>query len=292
MSANPLSEPLQQTQAITSIDAAWGLATGATARLNHVDTGKGEPAIVFIHGFSCSLSDWDVQVRTLSKSVRCIAVDLPGHGKSPRSGEPTIEAMATSVVNTLKAADVHQAVLVGSSMGCRVQSEVYRQAPELVSGQVYVDGSIFLGDSTAIVTQMEERIARFGFDQMLDGLYKDFFVESSSLAVREYVYARRSSVDPAFHSRLFTDILVWDAMHSVEALRSLKVPVLAIQSTTVDANLKRVPIAPGVETPWMKAIRENVPGARIVLIEGVGHFTMLEAPERVNELISGFSNGR
>ena len=231
-------------------------------------------------------------MRTLSKSVRCIAVDLPGHGKSPRSGEPTIKAMASEVVKTLRAADVRQAALVGSSMGCRVQSEVYRQAPGLVSGQVYVDGSIFQGDSTAIVTQMEERIARFGFDQMLDGLYKDFFVESSPPAVREYIYARRSSIDPAFHSRLFTDILVWDATHSVEALRSLKVPVLAIQSTTVDANLKRVPITPGVETPWMKAIRENVPGARIVLIEGVGHFTMLEAPERVNELISGFSNAQ
>jgi pimeloyl-ACP methyl ester carboxylesterase len=79
---------------------------------------------------------------------------------------------------------------------------------------------------------------------------------------------------------------------SVEALRRLKVPVLAIQSTTVDADLKRVPITPGVETPWMKAIRENVPGARIVPIEGVGHFTMLEAPERVNELLSRFLNAQ
>jgi pimeloyl-ACP methyl ester carboxylesterase len=266
-------------------------ATGIEAVLNHVDTGKSERAVVFIHGFSCSLSDWDAQVRTLSKSVRCIAVDLPGHGKSPKSGEPTIEAMASGVVKTLKAADVRQAVLVGSSMGCRVQSEVYRQAPELVSGQVYVDGSIFQGDSTT-VTQMEERIARFGFDQVLDRMYREFFVESSPPAVREFIYARRSSIDPAFHSRLFTDILVWDTTESVEALRSLKVPLLAIQSTTVDANLKRIPITPGVETPWMKAIRENVPGARIVLIEGVGHFTMLEAPERVNELLSGFLNAQ
>jgi pimeloyl-ACP methyl ester carboxylesterase len=289
MSANPLSEQLERTQAPTSGAAASGMDTGATAVLNHVDTGKGERAIVFIHGFSCSLSDWGAQVHTLSKAVRCIAVDLPGHGKSPQSEQPTIEAMASGVVKTLKAADVRQAVLVGSSMGCRVQSEVYRQAPELVSGQVYMDGSIFQGDSTT-VAQMEERIARYGFDQVLDKMYSEFFVESSPAAVREFIYARRSSIDLGFHSRLFADILVWDTTHSVQALRSLKVPVLAIQSTTVDANLKRVPITPGVETPWMKALGENVPGARIALIERVGHFAMLEAPERVNELLSDFLN--
>jgi len=26
--------------------------------LNLVDTGRGDPTIVFIHGFTCSLSDW------------------------------------------------------------------------------------------------------------------------------------------------------------------------------------------------------------------------------------------
>ncbi len=275
-----------QTLAAPSLLSAQHWALSATNPLNRVDAGKGAPTLVFIHGFSGDLSDWDPQVRAFSSMHRCIAVDLPGHGKTPRSAPPTIEAVAGAVIGALKTDGVGKAVLIGHSMGCRVQSEIYRQAPELVSGQVYVDGSIIQGDPAAIAKGLQNRIASEGFMKMVDGVFEGLFVDSSPKAVRDHVYARRDRIDPDWHSRLFVDTLVWDASRSVEVLRNTKVPVLAIQSTALDSNLKRVAITPGMETPWMKVVRENVKGAQIALVEHVGHMTMLEAPTKTNELIN------
>ena len=51
--------------------------------IHHVVTGKGRPAVVFVHGFGCALSDWDAQVAHLSPRHLTVAVDLRGHGTSP-----------------------------------------------------------------------------------------------------------------------------------------------------------------------------------------------------------------
>ena len=49
------------------------------------DTGRGAPALVFVHGFSCDRTDWSAQVARFSPTDRSIAVDLPAHGASPRA---------------------------------------------------------------------------------------------------------------------------------------------------------------------------------------------------------------
>lgn len=65
--------------------------------VNLVDRGHGDPAIIFIHGFTCSLSDWKEQLPSLSESNRCVAIDLPGHGDSGAAREVSIEALAAAV---------------------------------------------------------------------------------------------------------------------------------------------------------------------------------------------------
>lgn len=263
-------------------------ALAAGQPLNHVDQGKGRPEIVFVHGFSCSLDDWSRQLDGLSGKHRCVAVDLPGHGKSPKSAQATIAAMGAAVAETIRALDLRRAVLVGHSMGCRVISDAWTRAPERVAGLIYIDGSLIQGDSSEVVNRNEARLAKEGPDAVFDALYKDFFVESSPQAVKDAVYAHRPHIDRDFHSRLFLDMVRYDTTISQSVLQTVKVPALVIQSTALDNNFKRVPIAEGVETPWMQAVRKRVDRARIATVPGVGHFTMMEAPKRTNELIERF----
>src|SRR5918992_326037 len=44
--------------------------------------GKGEPALVFIHCWSCDRHLWDNQVSVFAKNHRVVTIDLPGHGES------------------------------------------------------------------------------------------------------------------------------------------------------------------------------------------------------------------
>ena len=44
--------------------------------------GKGEPTLVFIHGWSCDRSYWRAQVEYFAKQYQVITIDLAGHGES------------------------------------------------------------------------------------------------------------------------------------------------------------------------------------------------------------------
>ena len=42
---------------------------------------------------------------------------------------------------------------------------------------------------------------------------------------------------------------------------------------------------PGMRVPWIELVERVVPGARAEVVSGVGHFTMLEAPDAVSTVI-------
>ena len=50
--------------------------------------GKGEPALVFVHCWSCDRHFWDNQVPVFAKNHRVVTLDLPGHGGVPLEAAP------------------------------------------------------------------------------------------------------------------------------------------------------------------------------------------------------------
>jgi pimeloyl-ACP methyl ester carboxylesterase len=80
----------------------------------------------------------------------------------------------------------------------------------------------------------------------------------------------------------------WDAANLDAALGAIRVPLMVIQSTTLNADRKRVPLKEGEATPWLDLVRRRVPGARIEVISGSSHFPQIDAPARVNALLADF----
>jgi pimeloyl-ACP methyl ester carboxylesterase len=257
--------------------------------LNLIDCGHGAPAVVFIHGFTCNLSSWKEQLDALSGSHRCVAVDLPGHGDSAESGEATIEVLAQAVNDTLDALELKEVVLVGHSMGCRIVSETFSQSPSRVCGVVYVDGSVVAsGDADVAARRAVETIEHIGMERFLEQFYDGFFVESTPAAVRDFVYSGLAVTRMGFAMKLWPNVVRWDASRSHALLETIDVPALVIQSTALDENLKRVSLEQGQTAPWMDAVSKAVKDVTIVVVPGVGHFPMLEAPQQTSDAISNF----
>lgn len=261
----------------------------SSASLNLADTGRGDPAIVFIHGFTCSLSDWQEQLPVLSQRNRCVAVDLPGHGASAAPREATIRALAEAVNATIDHLGLERVVLVGHSMGCRIVSEAFGQSPARVCGVVYLDSSMLAdGDPDAAVQAMREKIEHIGMAGIAAGIYDGFFVDGTPAAVRAAVNARRATVDLDFAQRLWLDLVRWDAARARAALEAVNVPALVIQSTYLNTGMKRVSLAPGQSAPWPDTVARTVKDATVAIIPGIGHFPMLEAPQETNAAIAKF----
>ncbi len=249
------------------------------------------PLLVFVHGFSCDHTDWEAQVSHFEGRHRCVSVDLPGHGRTPAGGRPVgIERFVDEVVALVEPMTRHApAVLLGHSMGCRVAIAAAGRLGGRAAGVVPIDGSCFAdGDPEAARAAMAAKVADAGFHAVAQGMFAQMFTADSPKDFADAVMRRALAMDPADGGALLADMVAWDAAHSAAMLDAVRVPLMAIQSTAVDARRRRTVLAPGEGSPWTDAVAARVPGARIELIPGVGHFTMNEAPQRVNALVEDF----
>ena len=234
--------------------------------------------IVFVHGFGCTHADWQLQLAHFSPGHPTFAPDLRGHGAThARPEDCSIETYGSDIAALLHGKDLSGAVLIGHSMGCRVVLQAYLNAPERVAALVLVDGS-FLGERNPVLIENYANFART--------LFADMFLSPSELGTA--IVERALRLPEAVGSALFPRMVRWDAANMERALAAVKVPLLVIQSTYLNAERKRVALKAGETTPWLDLVRRNVPQAQIEIVPGVGHFPQLEVPEQVNKLLSGF----
>jgi pimeloyl-ACP methyl ester carboxylesterase len=258
--------------------------------MHYIREGRGVPALVFVHGYCCRHEDWAFQVDALKGRFECIACDLRGHGRtSARPDECSIENFGGDVAALVGALGLERPVLAGHSMGCRVVLEAARLAPERVGGLVLIDGSRFAtGDPGRAEAAARAAIDKEGFSAFSRALFGEMFVPDSVNAAQ--ILERVAGLKPDVPAAVWPRSARWDAGMLETALASVRVPLLAIQSTVRDpVTLKRKSLKANESSGWLDLLRERVKSVRIEVIPGVGHFTMLDAPQRVNELISGFA---
>lgn len=104
--AAPVSRPVVTSQAQDALNAVW-LRQGEAGQL----------PIVLIHGFAADLNSWRLLLAGANLRNPVLALDLPGHGGSPRYVPDSIDAIAGSVEATLAAHGIDACILVGHSMG-------------------------------------------------------------------------------------------------------------------------------------------------------------------------------
>src|SRR3954449_222671 len=131
-------------------------------RVNVVEIGEAEPAVVFIHGLAGSWQNWLENIPHFAAAGhRVIAFDLPGFGASEEPREKiSIPGYGRLVDTLLDRLGVGPAVLVGNSMGGFIAAEVAIQYPERVERLVLVSAA-----GLTIEYQRDERILgllRFG----------------------------------------------------------------------------------------------------------------------------------
>src|SRR4051812_42816160 len=248
--------------------------------------GGGAPPLVFVHGFACTHEDWRAQLDYFEGTNEVIACDLRGHGSTPgRPHECSIEHYGGDVAALVNNLELERFFLIGHSMGCRVVLEAARLVPERTAGIVLVDGSRnATSDPEGAEANARATVEKMGYAAFAERLFRQMFFKPSAQA--DAIVARAVKSSAEFGPYLWPRISRWDAGPMDAAFDAIRAPVLAIQSTTRNAQLERAPMKPGDTSPWVDYLRSR--GARVEIVPGVGHFTMLEAPETVNRLIEGF----
>ncbi len=250
-------------------------ATSDGMKIHYKTLGTGKTALVFVHGWTCDMTSWRYQVPGFDGKVRMVLVDLPGHGKSDKPKiDYTMDVFAKAVDAVMTDARVEKAVLVGHSMGTPVVRQYYRLYPEKVVGLIAVDGRLqklnFPPEVLKkFIAQLEGPDFKATAGKFIDAmLTKDMPAEVRKHLKESYPAAPQHVAVSAMKAMM--DPSIWKD-------DPIKVPTQAIMAKS------------GVWTPeYEKAVRKMVPGIDYQMMEGVGHFLMMEKPREFNALMMTF----
>ncbi|MEG4251211.1 2-succinyl-6-hydroxy-2,4-cyclohexadiene-1-carboxylate synthase [Microcoleus sp. Pol10D4] len=94
---------------------------------------KNQPTLLFLHGFTGSSQDFSSVIPLLSNSYCCLAVDLPGHGKTEVNNDESCYNMsntAQALIELLDNLQIDKCLLLGYSMGGRLALYMTLHFPE------------------------------------------------------------------------------------------------------------------------------------------------------------------
>lgn len=243
------------------------------------------PTIVLIHGFGAAIDWWDNIVPDLAADHRVIRIDLIGHGgtAAPATGY-SIEKQAALVSAILDNLDVDRFAIIGHSMGGEVATALAEIKPERIERMILIDSPPTAGTTFTFTTEaclkplLGEFLSRFRSDRAIRrGLAQGF---APGFAVPEkFVADLKQLTYTAFRTAHDESIAYRKSKPPYERIAALKpVPPLLAVFGSRDA----------IVPPAHAKSFERVPGAKVVMIEGVGHSPMVECPAKIVELIRGF----
>lgn len=223
---------------------------------------------------------WLKQAAGLSDRFRLLLFDPRGVGQTPDPGTPFgPDDLAEDVLAAMDAAGVDRAHVVGHSLGAHLALLLAARWPDRVRRVVAAAPTLWMDAYLLAVMDMWEAVLRSPMPDhevnqavVLLAFGRSTFDRLVPAVVREmdrHPIARET-------------MLRYVACDRQQDLRPLAgridAPVLAI-SGTEDA----LP-GPG----QARAVVDAVPGARLELLEGVGHSPHIEAPAAFNRLVAGF----
>lgn len=245
---------------------------------------KSKRTLVLLHGLGGCAADWADAGVPLAKHFSIQAVDLPGSLRGPKSpGGYAPDALARWVLGTLPDGPV---LLAGHSLGGRVAGEIAALAPGRVAALALVSplGAARYGftdtlkwkamSRRAVLESVPEaslrNAAAYGFEGDAPG--KKAFVGRAVEARtgpsgKDVASATEQSVDG-----------VLGAPPLAERLRGTAMPLLVVTGA-------KDPLVPPKDA---RAILEARPDATFLELPGRGHYALLEAPERLAEVLRGF----
>jgi pimeloyl-ACP methyl ester carboxylesterase len=232
--------------------------------------GTGQPVLVFVHGWSCSKEYWKEQVAHFAKKHKVVTIDLAGHGQSGRSRKDyTVESFGKDVASVVKKLNLDQAILIGHSMGGDVIVEAAGQMPDRVICLVGADTfhDIEKGYHSA---EIEKIAIRFEADFVKEAqsFVRQMFTPTADPELVEWVTGKMSSADPEVGINAFRNLGNYDLK---SAAQKMEIPICSISADLWPMNLD--------------ANKKYAKTFKLKLMPGIGHFVMLEDPEKFNKLL-------
>lgn len=255
-------------------EAAVTLSDGTRIRLLEAGQPSAAPAIVFIPGWTLPAFLWKDQMRRFSSDRLVIAIDPRSQGDSTKTQTGnTPEQRARDLREILSNRRIKSAVLVGWSQGANdVAAYVLQFGTDSIAQVAFVDSPVAAGPAEIDVNQEWSR----GFLSRLPS-YVNSPAEYSARMVRGMF--RKP------HPELDIDAAIAHAQKTPQpiGLTMLMMDIFGVDRRPALAKIDRPTLVIGSAESSLaeaqKKMAAAIPGAELLMINGVGHAVFVDEPE-------------
>lgn len=273
------------------------VAGPAGQQVHYRDQGeRGGPAIILIHGSNSSLQTWEPLVKRLGTDYRIVTLDLPGHGLTGATPDTdySAEGMMAAVDVVAAKLGLDHFVLGGNSMGGWVSWRYALGHPGRVDALLLIDaaGMPLRRGEKAPPSNVGFRVLEYPFGRWLaTQITPRMLVEQSLRGSVE----KQAIVDDAMIDR-YWELLRFPGNREATVLRARmdREPAMAARVGQVKAPTlilfgdKDRLINPSAA----QTFNERIAGSEVVLLPGIGHLPMEEAPDATATAIADFLKRR
>jgi pimeloyl-ACP methyl ester carboxylesterase len=258
--------------------------------------GSGENVLVFVHGIAGSSATWaPVMERLDGDRYTMIAPDLLGHGESAKPrGDYSLGAYASGIRDLMVVLGLERATFIGHSLGGGIVMQLAYQFPErcerlvltcsgglgkevnpllrVISapGSEYVLPVVLTPRIHGVAGSVGRFLGKFGLrgDPFLGEVWDSYTRLTDARTQRAFVHTIRAVIDVAGQRVSARDRLYLAA---------------AVPTMIVWGDRDGV-----IPVTHAYAAHELMPGSRLEIIEGAGHFVPIERPDVIASLLDDF----
>jgi 3-oxoadipate enol-lactonase len=240
--------------------------------------GDGEP-VLLVHGFPLSGEMWTPLATRLRSRYRLIIPDLRGHGASEASETASMQRYAADLAQLLDHLDeTRRVVVVGLSMGGYVAFEFVRRYPERVRALVLANTRASADSPEQVRTRRDtaERVLREGSHVVADAMLGKLFSPGTAAELRDRWRGIMAATPPRGVAAALGAMA--ERPDSIDTLRAFASPVLVVAGR--DDAVTSLDDA--------RAMRDAAGNATLEVIEGAGHMSPVEQPDRFASVLQTF----
>ncbi|KAK5040139.1 hypothetical protein LTS07_000636 [Exophiala sideris] len=285
----PLTRPVSSLPQY-NLERSWGgagLTRVGDKLVNVRELGSGSQTVVFIHGLGSSLEYYMplLQTMKLEDKYRVILYDFEGHGLTPTTAAATttIESLVEDLENLFVAKDIGRAVVVGWSIGGLVAMLFAQHNPSAVEKLVLLGPgpNPFPEPAVEVFSKRAAAVRAQGMDA--SGVAGAVVAAATSAKTQS---ERPVAVSAVRQSLLATHpegyakgcLALAKSRNTTVNVEQLKMPVLVVAGT--DDKISPMSLCEG----YVK----RLPDARLKVVEGVGHWHVLEDVHGVAKAMEEF----
>lgn len=239
--------------------------------------GSPAPALFLVHGLGLNKAMWQWQVPALvAAGWQVVTYDLYGHGESAAPPQvPSLALFSGQLAGLMEHLGITEAVVAGFSLGGMIARRFAMDHPDRTTALAILH-SAHLRDQAAhdAIQARVHQARKDGPGATVDAALERWFTAPFRKAhpeimdlVRQWVLANRKDIYPSIYQMLVDGVTELAAPEP-----SITCPALVM---TGDEDY-------GNSVEMSRAIAAEIPGSETVILEGLRHMAMVEAPGRFN----------